>query len=294
MRRKYYKNEESETKYIFRLLSGILGLLFVYFIFVYCVDRRQFWHEMNSYVFPVIGFIVIAICVYLFYLYQVKKKKRDHFNSIIKKINETGFEKNLDKFIVSFGKEKGEGPFWKYRGYTFDWKILDDFRENAIQNNIDIFTKDHREIYDVLKYFIDKKEKNYLNQSFESEITHKFSELSKNGEDFENLIVRLYNSMGYESKRIGGHGDQGGDVIANKNGESLLIQAKFYQGSVGNAAVQQAEAAIKQYGCTRAVVVTTSYFTPEAITLAKANSVELIDKRILKQKLLEFLKEVWQ
>jgi len=294
MNRRYYKREkESEGEYMFRSVSGIVLLILFYLVFTFYVSRKQFWHEMNSYIFPAIVIILVVCFAYLFYIYQVNKKKRNHFNLIIKKINETDFENNLDKFIVSFGKEKGKN-LWEYRNYVFDWKRLDDFRENANQNNIDISTKDYKELSEVLKYYINKKEKNYLNQSFESKVSRKISELSKNGEDFENLVVRLYNAMGYESKRIGGHGDQGGDVIANKNGESLLIQAKCYQGSVGNAAVQQAVAAKQYYGCTKAVVITTSYFTLEAITLAKSTSIELIDGKILKQRLVEYLKEVWQ
>ncbi len=170
---------------------------------------------------------------------------------------------------------------------------LRDFRDTAIKNRIEISSEDNLELIAILKYFIDEKDRRYMSEGLGSNISNKFSNLNKSGDDFENLIVRLYNVMGYSSKRIGGHGDQGGDVIANKDGESLLIQAKDYTSSVGNAAVQQAVAARLHYGCTKAIVVTQSHFTSEAIELAKSNSVELIDGDLLKQKLLEYLKERW-
>jgi HJR/Mrr/RecB family endonuclease len=248
---------------------------------------------MNNYVFPAVGIIILIAFVYLFYTYKKSKSKNNHFENILKQISDNGFENNVVKFIDSFGKE-GRNNSWKYRDYTFDWKRLDDFRDNAIQSRVGISKENYSEILAVLKHYIDKKERNYLNQSLEAKSVHSISELGKNGNDFENLVTRLYDAMGYASKRIGGHGDQGGDVIANKNGESLLVQAKCYQGSVGNAAVQQAVAARQQYGCTKAVVITTSYFTPEATELARSNSTELIDGKLLKQRLSEYLREVWQ
>lgn len=87
---------------------------------------------------------------------------------------------------------------------------------------------------------------------------------------------------------------RGGDLIANKDGERLLIQAKCYKDwSTGNEAVQQVVAAMKYYDCNRAAVITTSYFTPEAIVLAKVNNVELVPKQRLQEMLLKYLNESW-
>ena len=93
---------------------------------------------------------------------------------------------------------------------------------------------------------------------------------------------------------IGRSGDQGGDLIANKNGERILIQAKCYRDwSTGNMAVQQVVGAMKLYNCNKAKVVTTSYFTKEAISLAKANGTELISREQLQELLMRFLNENW-
>ena len=292
--RKYRGQEEGVA------LSEIIGILWwlfvliaLYFGVIYKMNQEKFWREMNHYVLPALGVVVFIFAVYIFYLYQSKKKKEHRFENVLQQITQTSFESSINSFIDRFGKE-GKVNSWEYRGYAFDWKRLDDFRENANQNKVDISTKDYRELTAVLRHFIDKKEKSFLNEGIETKVAHSLSDLSKRGDDFEHLVVRLYDAMGYASKRIGGHGDQGGDVLASKNGENILIQAKCYQGTVGNAAVQQAVGAKSYYGCTRSVVITTSSFTSEAVALAKSNSVELIDGKLLKQRLLEYLGEMWQ
>jgi Restriction endonuclease len=63
-------------------------------------------------------------------------------------------------------------------------------------------------------------------------------------------------------------GDQGADLIAKKNGRTIIIQAKCYQGTVGNKAVQEVISALAYYGGDEGWVVTNSFFTPSAKALA--------------------------
>lgn len=294
MYKRYSKSNRKESflDLVFNIIASIIGLFILQFVLVYYVNRVQFWYQVTHYLIPAIVIVVLVFCIYLFYLFQKKKIKEKHLEDTIKRIKETGFDKKFTTFIDMFGNDK-KSVAWEHRGYKFNTESLVDFRDTIIQNNINISTDDDLELHDVLKYFIDEKERKYLSEGLGVDISHRFKDLSSKGDDFENLVVRLYDAMGYASKRIGGHGDQGGDVIANKDGESLLIQAKDYGSSVGNAAVQQAVAARLYYGCTKAAVITQSYFTNEAIELAKSNSVELIDGNLLKQRLLDYLKERW-
>lgn len=292
-KRRYKRKTEDLSDEGFRIVLGLSMLAVMYFGFVYYTNKAQFWYEVKSYVIPAVGIIVLLLIAFLFFVYQRRKGKEHHVDNLLEQITQSGFDVAVNNFIDRFGKE-GKGDPWKYRGYSFDWDRLKDFRESAIQNSVDISTRNWDELMTVLKHFIDTKEKSFLNAGIETKNAHNLSELNKEGDDFELLVVRLYNAMGYESKRIGGHGDQGGDVLASRGGENILIQAKFYSGSVGNAAVQQAVGARQYYGCSKAIVVTTSTFTAEAVALAKANSVELIDGSVLKQKLLEHLHEMWQ
>lgn len=293
MYKRYYRARKGKEDSIFEIITMFVVLGVAYLAFAYYTNRGQFWFEMKHYLFPALGMIVFVVGSYIFFMFQNKKRKKLHFEGVIQQIVGTDFERSINSFIDQFGKEGKMNPL-EYRGYKFDWKRLDDFREKINQNKIIISTVGYTEISAVLKYFIDKKEKSYLNNGIETKEVHSLNELSKSGVEFENLIVRLYNAMGYASKRVGGSGDQGADVIANKNGESILIQAKCYQGAVDNKAVQEAVAGKMHHGCTKAVVVTTSYFTQGAIALAKSNSVELIDGALLKRKLMEYLREAWQ
>ena len=109
------------------------------------------------------------------------------------------------------------------------------------------------------------------------------------GLEFEEFIAFLFSKMGYSTKRTKSSGDQGIDVIAQKNNMIIGIQTKCYGSSVGNAAVQEATAGKNYYGCNKIIVVTNNYFTSAAIELAKVNNVILWDREILKDKINEFL-----
>jgi len=115
-----------------------------------------------------------------------------------------------------------------------------------------------------------------------------------NGTDFERLIYRLFEAIGYKVEHIGHPKDQGGDLIINKGSERIVVQAKRYIASnVGNKAVQEVVAARNYYNCNGAIVITSSYFTREAMSLAKANNTRLINKKELQQLLSSYLKEYW-
>lgn len=98
------------------------------------------------------------------------------------------------------------------------------------------------------------------------------------GYDFERFLKRLFESMGYRVEHTRLSGDQGADLVASKAGEKIVVQAKRFSGKVGNEAVQEAVASIGYYSADRAMVVTSSYFTRQAIELARANGVELVNR----------------
>ncbi|GLC78321.1 restriction endonuclease [Lacrimispora brassicae] len=110
-----------------------------------------------------------------------------------------------------------------------------------------------------------------------------------NGNEFEHFICELYNKMGYSSEVTKQSGDQGLDVIAEKNNKRIGIQAKCYSNTVGNSAVQEAVAGKCFYNCDKVVVITNNYFTPAAIELAQSNDVILWNRDILKEKIRELM-----
>jgi hypothetical protein len=107
---------------------------------------------------------------------------------------------------------------------------------------------------------------------------------SLSGVEFEAHIARLLRSAGYDVQGTPVTGDQGADLIAKKDGRTIIIQAKRYQGTVGNKAVQEVISAVAFYGGNEGWVVTNSTFTSSAIDLAQKAKIKLIDGTALKMR----------
>lgn len=99
------------------------------------------------------------------------------------------------------------------------------------------------------------------------------------GKDFEKYLELLFSKSGYKVTRTKYIGDYGADLVIEKNGNRKVIQAKRWKGKVGVRSVQEVLAAKGYYKCQEALVVTNSYFTNQAKVLAKANDVELWDRK---------------
>ena len=107
------------------------------------------------------------------------------------------------------------------------------------------------------------------------------------GKTFENYLKVFFEKLGYKVERTQYIGDYGADLVTTNNGVKMVIQAKRYKNKVGIKAVQEAVASKGYYNCDKAMVVTNSYFTNQAKTLASRNKVELWDRKILVKNLLK-------
>jgi HJR/Mrr/RecB family endonuclease len=101
---------------------------------------------------------------------------------------------------------------------------------------------------------------------------------SYTGYEFESFLNDLFSRMGFSVEQTKLSGDQGADVVVIKFGEKTVIQAKRFQGNVGNSAVQEIMAAISLYNAHKGMVITNSYYTSSAKDLAFANNIELVDR----------------
>jgi restriction system protein len=102
---------------------------------------------------------------------------------------------------------------------------------------------------------------------------------------FEQLVVDLLVAMGYGGSRkdagkaVGRAGDDGIDGIINEDKLGLdvvYIQAKRWQGPVGRPQVQGFAGSLEGHRARKGVLITTSYFTPEA-----NEYVQRIEKKIV-------------
>lgn len=116
---------------------------------------------------------------------------------------------------------------------------------------------------------------------------------------FEQLVVELLVKMGYggsrkdAGERIGQTGDGGIDGIIKEDRlglDTILIQAKRWQGSVGRPEIQKFVGALQGQRARKGVFITTSYYTVDAIDYASRidTKVVLIDGKQLAALMMDF------
>ncbi len=96
------------------------------------------------------------------------------------------------------------------------------------------------------------------------------------GDDFELVIKESLEHGGWSVRHMGGSGDQGADLLAEKDGVSVALQCKLHSQAVGNKAVQEALAAQRYYATDWAAVVSNAAFTRSATRLAQSANVLLL------------------
>ena len=90
------------------------------------------------------------------------------------------------------------------------------------------------------------------------------------GRDFEFFCADLLQKRGFLDVEVTkGSGDNGVDILAEKDGVSYAIQCKRYDEPVGVKAVQEAYAGRDYYDKMVGVVMSTQYFTKNAVEMAR-------------------------
>ena len=108
------------------------------------------------------------------------------------------------------------------------------------------------------------------------------------GHEFEHFIATLLRKLGYEKVEVTpGSGDQGVDVLAEKEGVRYAVQCKCYSSDLGNTPVQEVNTGKMVYHCHVGVVVTNRYFTQSAREAAKATGVLLWDRSKLEKLIVQ-------
>ena len=115
---------------------------------------------------------------------------------------------------------------------------------------------------------------------------HKSIDLSEidnmDGIAFENLTAELLRNNGFKNVEVTkASGDYGVDIVANKDNKKYAFQCKCYSSKLGIKPIQEVYSGVKMYGADTAVVITNSYFTPNAFNLADELGVLLWDRKNL-------------
>jgi restriction system protein len=111
---------------------------------------------------------------------------------------------------------------------------------------------------------------------------------SMTGTQFELYLEKVLRSRGYRVVITGASGDMGVDLVASRAQDRIAIQVKRHTGTVSRRAISDAVAGMHHYQCNRAMVITNSHFTPDAITLARSTRCALIDRSALVNWIIQF------
>lgn len=102
------------------------------------------------------------------------------------------------------------------------------------------------------------------------------------GEEFEKYVAEILDIIGFYNITLTKcSGDQGVDIVAEKDGLRYAFQCKRYSFPVGNKAVQEIYSGKSYYRCNIGVVVTNNVFTNSAKELAFENGIVLWDINFL-------------
>lgn len=108
------------------------------------------------------------------------------------------------------------------------------------------------------------------------------------GRDFEFFCADLLKKRGFLDVEVTkGSGDNGVDILAEKDGVSYAIQCKRYEEPVGVKAVQEAYAGRDYYDRMVGVVMSNQYFTKNAVDMAQKLKILLWDRGYLEEMLEE-------
>ena len=109
------------------------------------------------------------------------------------------------------------------------------------------------------------------------------------GLEFVDFLVDFFQIKGYYVKKNPPSYDFGADLIIEKFGDTIAVQAKCRKQAVGIPAIQEVHGGRDYYRTQRAMVISIGGFTKTAVKTANRLGVELWDKK----KLLENMKKPW-
>lgn len=105
--------------------------------------------------------------------------------------------------------------------------------------------------------------------------------VSLRGTDFELWLQDVYQRRGYKVTHNGGPTDHGADLILQKGGWRIVVQAKGYGSKVKKDAVNEALGAQTFYHANEAWVVTNNFFTDPTKVHASGCRIKLYDRNSL-------------
>lgn len=101
--------------------------------------------------------------------------------------------------------------------------------------------------------------------------------------DFEHYVANMYSFLGYKTKVTPPANDEGKDIEMWKDGLKYIVEVKLYspQNKIGREKIQKLHSAMIDSKASKAIFVTTSDFTDNAVDYAKKHGIELVNSKEL-------------
>ena len=267
MRRKILKKKEQEA------FGSFLGLLILIAILIEVGKHVIEFLSTNYKIFYFILGVTGIVLVGLFRREQIKRKNylkfvaewRNYLFSKLKEHEKTlGIKRNQTLRKNSYGfidqKQKNE---WAKEVSTFLVSIQ--FPSPSLFTSVEM-----EEFFDLINKISAESANNLVYDA--EKVTPK---------EYEVMCADILKNAGWDASITKASGDQGVDVVAEKNGKKIVFQCKRYSYPVGNKAVQEALAGKSFYGADVAVVVSNQIFTSSAKELAQSTGVLLLHHEML-------------
>lgn len=204
------------------------------------------------------------------------------------------FKNTLDESISSWIEEKGD--LFRYELPLFIYYIYENelFYDSILYVNKtkEPNLREHNTVFEscenIYYWMRVRRFQNTLENFNPLKFLTIYSVDSMDGYEFEDFLVQLFRNKGCEVQATPKGRDQGADLFIESFGKKTVIQAKNYQGNVGNKAVQEVIAAKEFYSCNEGMVIINRYFTPSAKELALRANIKLIDRDELQRYIDEY------
>lgn len=161
----------------------------------------------------------------------------------------------------------------------FDW--------DAIKFSNEAHSKNEPKALPIIEKVIEEEDNWRMQQQGIGRIEYELQKADKmSGRDFEHWCAGILLRNGFRHVEVTqGSGDQGVDVLAEKEGIKYAIQCKCYSSDLGNTPVQEVNTGKTIYHCHVGVVMTNQHFTGGAKTAAEATGILLWDREKLSEML---------
>lgn len=185
------------------------------------------------------------------------------------------FKKDIISYENRFNPENKKFAWAQFRFLCHDCKqteLLNLVQDENTENRLLSFGLDEAQIEEILS----------AEKAWQAEQRGITSIDNMDGHGFEHWCADLLKKMGFINVEVTpGSGDQGVDVLAEKDGIKYAIQCKCYSHDLGNTPIQEVEAGRIFYGCHVGVVMTNRYFTKGAKELAQKTGTLLWDRKFI-------------